>query len=232
MLCAGAAVLGLAAGAIGAQERADATPSTASARMPPVAALTGLWDYNADESVIAANGRPEQAPVSATQRGAGPPPRRSGGSRTGDAFPGMRGGRSGRRGSGGPDVGPTEADLVERRGLVRDLLEVPERLTIDASLEAVTFTDDLGRALTFPATGRKHEYQLSGSRFDVRALWDGGQFRKEIEGVAGFKMTETYFLSEDRQRLFVVIRVGEQPEDGPPNGINRVYDRIAAPSEP
>jgi hypothetical protein len=60
-----------------------------------------------------------------------------------------------------------------------------------------------------------------------------GQLFREIEGARGFKMHETYFLSEDGKRLFVIIRVGDPPREKEKEkgaqivGVNRVYDRVA-----
>jgi hypothetical protein len=115
------------------------------------------------------------------------------------------------------------------RALVRDLMEVPEQLLVSVDDEKVVFTDDLERTQSFPADGSKNEYKLSASTFDVRASWSGVQFRKEIEGARGFRMVETYFLSSDATRLFVILRLGDDPppDDMPVNGVNRVYDRVA-----
>ena len=67
---------------------------------------------------------------------------------------------------------------------------------------------------------------MSAARFDARVQWEGNQLHMQIEGVEGFKMTERFFLSRDGQRLFVIIRVGEQRKDEPVVGVNRVYDRV------
>jgi len=216
-----------------------ATAAAEPAEAPSLGRFVGLWDYNEQESVNAANGRPEQAPVSATQRG----------------VPAARGGNGGRGGGGGRGqqqrgargvlgeaianrnrgltVGPTAMDLAERRDLERDLLEVPEALHIEVEADAVSFTDDLGRTLIYPTTGQSTDYQLSASRFRARTVWDGIQLRKEIEGAAGFRMTEVYFLSETGDRLFVIVRLGEPDPDpeAPPVGFNRVYDRVESRPE-
>jgi hypothetical protein len=92
--------------------------------------------------------------------------------------------------------------------------------------DRITFIDDLDRARTYPTDGSRHRYQLAASRFNARMTWDEGQLRKEIDGGLGFKMTETYFLSKDAQRLFVILRVAKSREDGPLVGADRVYDRV------
>jgi hypothetical protein len=187
----------------------------------------GLWDYNSEESVNAATGRPEQLPRSATQPGG--TPQRAGGGTVRLPIPRAGGGGTGGWGenTGRGGYGPPPQLLRENRDLSRDLLEIPEALTIRVASDRITFIDDLDRSRTYPLDGSRHRYQLAASRFNARMTWDAGQFRKEIDGGLGFKMTETYFLSRDGQRLFVILRVAKTREDGPLIGADRVYDRIA-----
>ncbi len=124
-------------------------------------------------------------------------------------------------------LGPTQEMVREARNLSRDLLEVPESLTIVISPTAVTFTDDLDRARTYPTDDSKHPYQLGAARFDARVRWEGSQLWKDVSGDYGFKMTETYLLSPDGKRLFVIVRVGKEKKDAPLAGFNRVYDRVS-----
>ena len=54
-------------------------------------------------------------------------------------------------------------------------------------------------------------------------------YLQELSTTLGLKMFETYFLSEDAKRLFVIIRIGEPVKGELQPGVNRVYDRIYAP---
>ena len=179
------------------------------------ARLAGVWDYNNRVSVDAATGRPEQAPASATQQ----PPGTGG-------FSGSRAGASG---------GTTEdfdravlaMMVAERRAIVRDLLEVAEKLTIRVTAGAVTVKDDLGRERTYPTDGKTRKYQLGAAQFEARATWDGVKFRKEIEAANDFKMTEEYFASADDTHLFLIIRLGDPRKPEAQAGLNRVYDRVS-----
>jgi hypothetical protein len=208
--------------------------------------FAGAWAYNAADSVNAATGRPEQSPRSATQRTPGarggipggvPGGIPGGTAGAGDAAggggrpvgpigdPSMYGGDVPGRREGG--VGPTPDMVQESRDLSRDLLEIPESLTIRLTPGAVTFTDDLDRARTYLTNGVKQKYQLGASRFEASIDWDSSHLIKHIEGPYGFRMTETYFLSADARRLFVIIRIGQQrKKDDPVVGVNRVYDRV------
>ena len=220
------------------RESGPATSVTARRISPEV--LSGVWDYNDALSVDAATGRPERAPRSATQRanqpggappagggsGAGPRPAGSGGA-------GGAGGAGGFEGGGGPRDGFDEARramaaviAAERRTYVRDLLEVPEILRIRAATGEVVMSDDLGRERTYVADGKLQKYQLAAARFEARSTWTDTYFRKEIEGANGFKMSETYFVSEDGRRLFVIIRIGDPKKPETLAGINRVFDRV------
>jgi hypothetical protein len=208
----------LGAVALSAQSPA-AGPSTAPDASVP--AMSGSWDYNEQLSVDAMTGRPEQAPLAANQR----PPRSGGGGRTtGAARPPAFGGSSDdfeRR--------VLASFAAERRALVRDLLEVPEHLSIRVTDTAVTFIDDLDRERTYPSNNRKQKYQLGAAQYEARARWEVGQFHKDIEGANSFKMSELYFLSEDGARLYVVIRIGDPKKPEDLVGVNRVYDRIGQP---
>jgi hypothetical protein len=196
----------------------------------PIDGFAGLWVYNEDESVNAATGRQERSPRSATQRvplGRGgsssvtparaPQPTPAAGARSGigPALSGLSG-----------QIGPTVAMIQENRSLARDLLEVPESLEISLSPQAVTFVDDLERERVYPTNGERSRYQLGAARFNAAVEWNGPQLVKHIDGADGFRMTETYFLSEDGGRLFVIVRVGSSRKNAPVMGINRVYDRV------
>jgi hypothetical protein len=199
-----------------------------------------VWRYNEKESINAATGRPELGPQAGARRPGGAagaparPPQSSGSgdtssSRGGDGGGGTAaGGMGGGMGGGGFRNDPfalTPFAMAEVRGFMRDLLEVPLQLTIRVSGDTVTFVDDLERELTFPTDGRKQKYQLSASRFEAKARWEGTRLIKDIEAAHGFKMNEQYFLSDDGRRLFAILRVGEQRKDARPVGVNRVYDR-------
>lgn len=223
-----------------------ASSSSPVVKIPPTPeAFSGTWDYVPSESVNAANGRQEQAPQSATQRrnpigatgGTGRAPGQGGGGGGSITLPGAGGayGPSGMGGNpgwtgGGGGYGPIpRAPMVNTfvlRDLARDLLEIPEILTITASAESVTFVDDLDRELTFPTNGRKQKYQLAAAVFNAETTWVNGQLQKKITAAENFKMTETYRLSDDGSRLFVIIRLGEQRKDRPIVGVNRSYQRV------
>ena len=202
-------------------------------------AYEGVWDYNPRESVNAANGRPEQGPQSATQRRNNPinsgsatpsrPPQAPmpGPGGYGGYGPGGGGGMGG--GGYGMPSGRGGAPAINTfvlRDLARDLLEVPEALTIRVTAETVTFVDDLDREHTYFTNGKKQKFQIGAAVFDAKTTWQDGQLKKQITAAEGFKMAETYFLSEDGQRLFVIIRIGEPRKDAPVQGVNRVYDRV------
>jgi hypothetical protein len=209
----------------------------------PLTSFAGEWVYNADESINIATGRPEQSPRSATQR---TPGARAGGTpygpaRAGGAAPGY--GQSGTPGESTSDapggrprssvfapgeVGATLAMMQESRSLRRDLMEVPEALEIAVGPDVVTFTDDLDRSRSFPVTGTKQKYQLGAARFAATTEWKDSQIQKHIEAADGFRMTETYFLSADGRRMFVIVRLGDPRKGAALVGVNRVYDRADA----
>jgi hypothetical protein len=249
-LLSGLALLftGVSVGAQSIQRESQPSSTFAPAPAPaPAAAATGraifagVWAYNAEDSLNAANGRKEDG---TTQRRAGAGSA-SGGRGGGTSHTGVSsGGLGGNGNGGGSGSGPggfggyggggqpspfTSLVVNERRDLVRDLMEVPVELKIKVTDAAITFVDHLDRELTYPTSGKKQKYQLSASEFFAKAYWDGLQLRKDIEANDGFKMRETYFVSENGKRLFVIVRVGDpqdKDKDAPVVGVNRVYDRV------
>jgi hypothetical protein len=220
--------------ALDPQQATGAAPPAAETASPSRTTLAGLWDYNDDESVIAATGRPERSPqgngASQVAGRGGIAGRSPGAGSGGGGLAPRTGGPGGVGGTGGPPSGASRGRALstnETRTLVRDLLEVPETLEIVVEDTAVTFTDDLGRVTEFPVDGKQRKYQMGAARFEASTFWQGGQLRKDVEGAYGFRMSETYLVSSDGQRLFVLLRVGdEKKKDVPVFGINRVYDRV------
>lgn len=189
------------------------TPAPAKGSTEPLLAMAGVWDYNDKLSVDASSGRPEQAPLSATQ---------------GRRNPGVGAGAGSGAGTSADDFERNVLAMFmsERRALVRDLLEVPELLRITVTNDGVTFVDDLKRERTYLTSGKMRKYQLGAAQFQARAYWADSRFNKEIEGANGFRMRETYFLAEEGQRLMVVVRVGDTRKPETQFGVNRVFDRV------
>lgn len=185
----------------------DVSPEPAEPHRPEQ--FAGTWDYNADESIDITTGRPEQNPR-------GPVARR----------PVARGRASGASSERGTLFPPSPESMRESRELARDLLEVPETLTLRVSADSVTIIDDLDRELAFPIDGSRQRYRISAAEFFARVRWEGDRLRKDIEGTFDFRMSEVYFLSPDANRLFVIVRVGEPGRGRPLIGFDRVYDRV------
>jgi hypothetical protein len=212
---------------IGMGGQSDPQPSqTQSVSVPRPDQFAGVWDYIPSESINVATGRPEQSARNATQRppvARRPPPVTTAGAEAAEGS-----GRGSVGSVAGNPFGPTPEMLRENRDMTRDLLEVPETLRIVVSNGTVTFTDDLERSRVYPTDGRRERYRMGASEFHARVQWDAGRLRKDIEGAFGFTMSETYYLSPDGNRLFVIIRVGQPVRGRPLTGFDRVYERIVS----
>ena len=191
----------------------DSGGEAAAPRLP--GDFSGVWEYNAELSVNAATGRSETARATQERLGIGR-------GLAATALPSPMDVSSG--------ASAVRAGLyniyMTRRDTRRDLMEIAPILQLNASPEGLTVTDDLDRQLTFPLDGTKQNYQLGAALFDARTYWQDDQIRMDIEGPDGFRMSETWLLSEDGSKLFLIIRVGEPEKDARPVGVNRVYDRV------
>ena len=276
-ICALALLTGAWIG-LGAQQAQQSSPApqgvtpVPSDKAPGPEFFNGTWGYNADYSLNAATGRPEQNPKAANTRRPPGSTGAGGGGRGGAGGGGSNG--SGTGGTGGTGSGGTggygggavvtaaaqvatvaAARAATRVAAVPMLAETagcrrsrcrcpkcagssatssrcPKILKIKVTDGTVSFTDDLDRERNYPSTGKKQHYQLGAASYDAKVHWEGNQLFREIEGARGFKMHETYFLSEDGKRLFVIIRVGDPPTEKEKEkgaqivGVNRVYDRV------
>jgi len=216
LLVAGVALGGLlppATGVARAQESLDPPPVPAGQAATP-GQFVGVWEYSSVDSVNRATGRPERGP-----RGTAPP-----------RAPVTRPAPAARGGDGdAPQSSPFALSpqmMRENRDLTRDMLEIAETLTFAVSDESVTITDDLGRSWTYPTDNRRERYRIAASEFFARVRWEEGRLLREIEGRFGFRMTETYFLSPNANRLFVIIRIGDQARGRLQAAVDRVYDRV------
>jgi hypothetical protein len=227
-MATGVVLVGATAVGVRAQQAPQpATPPQASETSTPER-FNGVWDYNDAESINAGTGRREQTPESATARQAANATRGTGARRGAAARGGGPDGFENVTGiyRGAPTV---TANLIRRaENFIRDLLEIPEALTILVDDDAVVFTDDLARRRTYPTDGKQHDYLISASKYGASAVWDDQQLKRELAGGGGYKIFETYFLSEDGDRMFVIIRVKAPGRAQFIAGFNRVYDRIQA----
>lgn len=214
----GLALVLLAHAAATAQQPPDPPSASEAGAGARPEQFIGVWAYNSQDSVNLATGRPERGP-----RGGAPP-------RPLMSRPAPSRGGAGDEGSDrSSPVSTSTYMLRENRDLSRDLLEIAETLTFAVTEGAVTITDDLKRARTYPTGNERQRYRLGASEFFARVRWEDGRLRRDIEGTFGaFRMSETYFLSPDANRLFLIIRVGEVARGRVQAAVDRVYDRINA----
>jgi hypothetical protein len=217
------------------QAGAPATGQSAAPLAPvPIAAtrplteFAGVWKYNEELSVNAATGRPESARAVNERRGinAGPNAGVGGGASTAGSRRGGGGNRPGGGVGGGAAMDGMLNIYMTQRDTRRDLLEIAPELRLDVTEKTVTVVDDLDRKLVFPYDNTRQKYQYGAALFDARTTWAQNQLKNDIEGPDGLKMFQTWFLSEDGTKLFLIIRVGEPAPGARPVGVNRVYDRV------
>lgn len=212
----GLAIVLFAHGVMAVQQSPELPPAPEAGAGARPEQFSGVWAYNSQDSVNLATGRPERGP-----RGGAPP-------RPLMARPAPTGRGAGDEGGDGNSAfAPSTYMLRENRDLSRDLLEIAETLTFAVAADSITVTDDLKRERTFPTDNQRQRYRLGASEFFARVRWEDGRLRRDIEGTFGaFRMFETYFLSPDANRLFVIIRVGDVARGRVQAAVDRVYDRV------
>jgi hypothetical protein len=174
-----------------------------------LASIVGAWTLNKDLS----QSSPER-PQGDDQRGRG-------------GFGGRRGGGGGEFGrgrSGGGFSGGRGASSEQRRRTeaVRAIMETPERLTITRTESLVIITAGDGRTTRLSLDGKKIKDDSTG--IERKTKWDGSKLVTDITGAGPGKITETYTIDQEHDRLNVTVQTenSKGPNGG---GVHRVYDR-------
>jgi len=179
--------------------------------------LSGHWKLNKELS----DDEPAYAPAATPGPAAGqaaeaePADRESGGGRGG----GGGRGRTGRTGQPGA-AGAVDDDP---RGARRS--QAAEELTVTQTEPEVVVEEKPGRTRNFYPDGRT--YKADEGLADVKAEWREGALVVEKKTQQGWKLTETWQLAPDRNRLRIDLRL--EGGNRPKRSLKRVYDRAEPP---
>ena len=196
-------VLGLFAGYVAAQDRAD---------------LTGAWKLNPERTAQAELRSLEDRAAIAGRRapiGGGGPVGVGGSGRT--------------PGSMGPTDYPssrgTPEEIAKAREAVRLALLVPERLTIVRDETGFTLTDGQGVATRWRIDGKTVRSQAGALSIDTKAKWDGAVLVVERKFEGDVKATERYSVAGNPRQLTISTKVETNKIPGERSRtMQRVYD--------
>lgn len=186
------AVLLAAAAAEGAREKA------------PEPDLSGTWRLNDEITARLMQGRRGEGRPGFGEQGG---PRGHGGPRGGRGGPPDGGSRGRMRG------GPPPSAMQAMHNL--------DELTILQKDGEVTITDGGGRSRVLKPGGKKVKAEGPGGMETVRASWKDGYLVVKIKPEKGPTRTESWTLSNDGKRLFLILSM----KGGPPIPLRRAYDR-------
>ena len=204
-----ALALAAAAGVLaGGDRRAAAQTAT-----PP--SLVGAWTLNKDLSDQPGDRSSDDR--SGDRRGG----RRGGGGFGGGGFGGGRRGGGGRGGDGGRG-GFDPEQTARTRDALREITDTPEHLTIVQAERMIILTGPDGRTTRLSADGKKIKDE--STKLERKTKWDAGKLVSEITGLAGMKITESYWADPERHQLHVTV---QNDNDRRPLSVNRVYDADA-----
>jgi hypothetical protein len=143
--------------------------------------LSGTWTLNRDLS----------SGFGAPGRGRGEPRPRALFAATAAAVP-QRGG--GGRGGGASDASDLTPEQRAEQAAMRQLQQIADRMTIQASADSVTFTDQRGDR-TYAVNDKASTLDVGGSPVKVRSKWDKRVLKQEFSNNQG-KLVETWTVDE------------------------------------
>lgn len=105
--------------------------------------------------------------------------------------------------------------MERARGLMRELMELPRRLTITQDGTIVNFTSDDGRVVKYQATGRPEKHQLTNATVETKTRWDEGTLVIETSVKDGPKVVRRFTVEPEPKRLVVTTRMEGGPRQMP-----------------
>lgn len=136
--------------------------------------------------------------------------------------------RSGmRRGGGQGRRGRMRGNREQRQGRMGALMEATVAFEIVQDDSSVTFATSGREKLVLYSDGRKVKHSVEGfGTVETKARWKGDKLVVERQMPQGGKVTRTYRISEDGQRLYVMVKLegGRMPR---PIEYRQVYDAKA-----
>jgi hypothetical protein len=157
---------------------------------PALVIINGVWQVNATASSTSADlsgmGQDARAGSGSGSRGGGS---RGGGGRGG------RGGFGGRSG-GGSALSPEESQKL--RALVREVTQMPPRLTVNLTATDVTLTYDSGQVFRYAITGKEEKHDFTNGSVKTKTTWDGAVLTQHLDLGNNIKLVETCAVSGDQ----------------------------------
>lgn len=114
----------------------------------------------------------------------------------------------------------------EGGGKGNHMFDPPASLDITFSDPEFKVTDDKGATRSYFTDGRKSQQQINENRtITYTSKWENDSLIVESQSPSGGNMTQTYYLSPDRKRLYVKLQTQSMMSNQPIT-IVRVYDSI------
>lgn len=185
--------------------------------------LSGSWNLNTDVSDDPGEMRPEGVMPGGTTGG------RPGGMSGGRPTGGMGGGRpSGRMGGGRGGMGggaPSEADMRRMQQTRRMATPPPRSLVVEHHDSTVAIRNAGRRSIELLTNWEKVRQEIEDDgELDTRARWQDRALQVEREVHGGGKVTQSYSLSSDGERMLVETRL-DMGGRGREQVFRYVYDR-------
>ena len=178
--------------------------------------LSGRWQMNLDESPQfrpRPQGRSEVPERAVLARASAPAPR---------LVPAVQRGRGGRGGGGGGQAADPRA-MAGARAL-QAVQQAPQTMTIDATADTVTFTDNRG-IRTYQVDNLSVRSDVGdGAQMTTRSRWDGDSLRQEFI-VGETRVSHEYEVNDEGTRFEFTLRIANFSGGAFREG-KAVYDKV------
>jgi hypothetical protein len=137
-----------------------------------------------------------------------------------------RGGGGGRRSAGGS--GSTTQSSRDSQGPRALLFNAPQELTVTQTATEIAILDQDGLMRALHPDGKS--YKADTGEDEVKTKWESDHLVVETKAKSGTKLTETYGLDAEKQRLTIVLNA--EGGSRPALSVRRVYDAQKTDAQP
>lgn len=115
---------------------------------------------------------------------------------------------------------------------MREVIESPQVLMINADGSSVTLTDGDGYVRKYTTNGKTEKHQMPSGTVETKAKRNGKALVLETTVSSMLTVTRTFAVEPDPRRLIVHTEVGERRRRDAPPPLKAVYDEGLPPETP
>jgi hypothetical protein len=123
-------------------------------------------------------------------------------------------------------------DIEARKRLMREVMEMPKRLSIQQDGDRLVFTEPGGIVRIYLANNRAEKHQLINGTIETRSRWEGDRLLMEVRPADGVRIQHTFAIRDTPRRLEIATTFDGLPKDVKRLTVYDAPDEVVTSSQP